>query len=94
MVNVSNAGNEDDDNERIRGLILFHLYQRRREWRISIDQIQRRIAAMHPNIVKLDFRDLFLGNDWVDFSGSDGTASITANGVLEAERKPREGRIT
>lgn len=94
MVNVSNTGSKDDDNERVRGLILFHLYERRNEGRISIDQIQQRIAAMHPAIVEMDFRDLFLDNDWVDFSGSDGTASITASGMREAERSAKEGKIT
>lgn len=94
MVNVSNTGSIDDDNERVRGLILFYLYERRQEGRISIDQIQQRIAAMHPDIVELDFRDLFLDNDWIDFSGSDGTASITASGIREVERRVREGKIT
>ncbi len=94
MVNVSNTGSKDDDNERVRGLILFYLYERRQEGRISIDQIQQRIAAMHPDIVDLDFRDLFLDNDWIDFSGSDGTASITASGISEVERRTREGKIT
>lgn len=94
MINLSNTGSKDDDNERVRGLILFYLYERRHEGRISIDQIQQRIAAMHPAIVELDFRNLFLDNDWVDFSGSDGTASITASGIREVERRSREGKIT
>lgn len=93
MVNVSNTGSKDYDDERVRGLILFYLYERRQEGRISINQIQQRIAAMHPDIVELDFRDLFLDNDWVNFSGSDGTASITESGIREVERRVREGRI-
>jgi hypothetical protein len=37
---------------------------------------------------------LFLDNDWVDFSSSDGTASITENGIREVERRARECKIT
>ena len=49
---------------------------------------------MHPDIVELGFRDLILDNDWVDFSGSDETVSITASGIREAEKRDRAGKIT
>jgi hypothetical protein len=48
---------------------------------------------MHPDLVEFNFRNLFLDTDWVDFSSADETASITPNGIEEAERRVR-GRIT
>jgi hypothetical protein len=31
----------------------------------------------------MDFRDLFLDNNWIDFSGSDGVTVITTDGIGE-----------
>jgi hypothetical protein len=42
----------------------------------------------------MDFRDLFLDNNWIDFSGSDGAAVITTDGISEHERRANEDRIT
>ena len=58
-----------------------------------MEQIKARIAAMNLKYVEMDFRNLFLDSDWVDFSASDG-ASITPNGIKAVERRAQKGSIT
>ena len=86
MPDVSNVGNIDDDNERVKTIVLSFLYERRNLGRTTLNPIQARIKSMRPDIVEMDFRDLFLDTNWIDFSASDGSALITSDGISEYER--------
>jgi len=94
IVESSNTGSIEEDDERVKGIILSYLYEKRLEGRQTIDQIKSRVAAMNPQYVEKDFRDLFLDNYWVDFSNSEGGSIITPSWIKEVERRSQEGSIT
>jgi hypothetical protein len=62
--------------------------------KLKDEQIKKRISSYKEELVEMDFRDLFLDNNWIDFSGSDGAAVITTDGISEHERRANEDRIT
>ena len=58
------------------------------------NKLRKKLSSYKQELVEMDFRDLFLDNNWIDFSGSDGAAVITTDGISEHERRANEGRIT
>ena len=68
MPDVSNVGNIDDDNERVKTIVLSFLYERKNLGRTTVKQIKERIGAMVQGVVEMNIRDLFLDNNWIDFS--------------------------
>ena len=60
----------------------------------QLDQIKERMTDYREDLVKMDFRNLFLDNNWIDFSGSDGSAAITTDEIREIERRSNQGIIT
>jgi hypothetical protein len=51
--------------------------------KLKDEQIKKRISSYKEELVEMDFRDLFLDNNWIDFSGSDGVTVITTDGIGE-----------
>ena len=94
MNNVSNLESDEEEERKVRSIILAHLYLKKRERqdKVSLQEIEDKVSSLDQAYMKLDLIELWNNSNLVEII--DGNQfSITDEGMAEEEKRIQEDRI-
>ena len=94
MNNVSNLESDEEEERKVRSIILAHLYLKKRERqdKVSLQEIEDKVSSLDQAYMKLDLIELWTNSNLVEIT--DGNQfSITDEGMAEEEKRIQEDRI-
>jgi KaiC/GvpD/RAD55 family RecA-like ATPase len=94
MNNISSFESDEDAEQKIRSIVLAHLYlkKREREEKVSLQELEDRVSEMDQAYTKVDLVKLMNNSNLITIT--DGNEfSITEEGMAEEEKRIQEDRI-